>query len=365
MTRSSSPTSAPTRCCCTPTSGSTGKPVPNRLKLIRDYVARGGGLMMIGGYFSLPGHQRRGPLARARRSRRRCRSPACRSTTASRCPEGFRAEVIEPATIRSCAGLGGDWPLLLGVNEVKLQDARGRQLWRALPDGRGRPSAAGRRHARPGPHGGLDVGHRPALAARQLRRLGRLRPPVAAGAGLADRQTLTRRSSLGPGLSWRKPAHRTGCFPSRINSCRRRPARRRRRLTTPPACHPKIDLADRSVRLFRTRTREAGVSQNDMRLAATRRSILKSGAGAAALGALGMPFEIRRARAQGAFDWKRFKGQKIEVFLAKSPRGDLLHQVPQGVRGADRHRGRLRDGARAAAAPEGRDRVQLGQPAST
>jgi len=26
-----------------------GKPVPNRLKLLRDYVAQGGGLMMIGG----------------------------------------------------------------------------------------------------------------------------------------------------------------------------------------------------------------------------------------------------------------------------------------------------------------------------
>ena len=30
------------------------------------------------------------------------------------------------------------------------------------------------------------------------------------------------------------------------------------------------------------------------------------------------------AHAQGAFDWKRFKGEKIEVFLVKSPRGDLL-----------------------------------------
>src|SRR4030095_11936675 len=30
------------------------------------------------------------------------------------------------------------------------------------------------------------------------------------------------------------------------------------------------------------------------------------------------------AQAQGAFDWKKFKGEKIEVFLVKSPRGDLL-----------------------------------------
>ena len=31
------------------------KPTPNRLKLIRDYVAKGGGLMMIGGYYSFQG----------------------------------------------------------------------------------------------------------------------------------------------------------------------------------------------------------------------------------------------------------------------------------------------------------------------
>ena len=54
-----------------------------------------------------------------------------------------------------------------------------------------------------------------------------------------------------------------------------------------------------------------------------RRRMLKAGAGAAALGAL-PGFDTLAAHAQGAFDWKRFKGQKIEVFLVKSPRGDLL-----------------------------------------
>ena len=28
----------------------------------------------------------------------------------------------------------------------------------------------------------------------------------------------------------------------------------------------------------------------------------------------------------GGFDWKRFSGQKIEVLLAKGPRGDLLQK---------------------------------------
>jgi multiple sugar transport system substrate-binding protein len=55
---------------------------------------------------------------------------------------------------------------------------------------------------------------------------------------------------------------------------------------------------------------------------ALRRRLLKAGAGAAALGAL--PGAMLAAQAQGAFDWKRFKGQKIEILLVKSPRGDLL-----------------------------------------
>src|SRR5690349_1320576 len=56
---------------------------------------------------------------------------------------------------------------------------------------------------------------------------------------------------------------------------------------------------------------------------ASRRRLLQAGAGAAALSLL-PGVAIRSADAQGAFDWKRFKGQKIEVFLVKSPRGDLL-----------------------------------------
>jgi multiple sugar transport system substrate-binding protein len=54
-----------------------------------------------------------------------------------------------------------------------------------------------------------------------------------------------------------------------------------------------------------------------------RRRLLQAGAGIAALGAV-PGVNPMLARAQGAFDWKRFKGQKIEVLLVKSPRGDLL-----------------------------------------
>ena len=54
-----------------------------------------------------------------------------------------------------------------------------------------------------------------------------------------------------------------------------------------------------------------------------RRRLLQAGAGAAALGAV-PGASLLGAQAQGTFDWKRFKGEKIEVLLVKSPRGDLL-----------------------------------------
>src|SRR5262249_42778592 len=38
---------------------------------------------------------------------------------------------------------------------------------------------------------------------------------------------------------------------------------------------------------------------------------------------LGLP---RSALAQAGFDWKRFKGEHIEVLMAKGPRGDLLQK---------------------------------------
>jgi len=53
-----------------------------------------------------------------------------------------------------------------------------------------------------------------------------------------------------------------------------------------------------------------------------RRRLLQAGAGAAALGAV--PAAVRTATAQAPFDWKKFKGEKIEVLLTKSPRGDLF-----------------------------------------
>src|SRR5919199_6067250 len=57
-----------------------------------------------------------------------------------------------------------------------------------------------------------------------------------------------------------------------------------------------------------------------------RRLLLQTGAGIAAM-ATAAPWLSLPSRAQGAFDWKRFKGQKIEVLLAKSPRADVLQKA--------------------------------------
>ena len=54
-----------------------------------------------------------------------------------------------------------------------------------------------------------------------------------------------------------------------------------------------------------------------------RRRLLQAGASAAALGAVPGAGQLA-AHAQAPFDWKKFKGETIEVFLVKSPRGDQL-----------------------------------------
>ena len=56
---------------------------------------------------------------------------------------------------------------------------------------------------------------------------------------------------------------------------------------------------------------------------AQRRRLLQAGAGAATLGVIPGAGQLA-AYAQAPFDWKKFKGETIEVFLVKSPRGDLL-----------------------------------------
>ncbi|ODN71818.1 glutamine amidotransferase [Methylobrevis pamukkalensis] len=112
-----------------------GKPVPNRLKLLRDYAATGGGLAMFGGYFSFQGIDGKARWART----------AVEAALPVEClpyddrleiPEGFTAKVLKPEH-PVVAGLGTDWPLLLGANEVRIKAGPDVELIAALPDDEG------------------------------------------------------------------------------------------------------------------------------------------------------------------------------------------------------------------------------------
>ena len=109
--------------------------MPNRLKLIRDWVERGGGLMMIGGYFSFQGIDGK---ARWRKTAGRGGAAGhlpARGTTGSRCPKARWPRCCSP-TIRSWRGWTGPGPSLLGVNEVEVRAGR-RRFSRGIPDDQG------------------------------------------------------------------------------------------------------------------------------------------------------------------------------------------------------------------------------------
>ncbi|MCB1806415.1 MAG: cytoplasmic protein [Candidatus Competibacteraceae bacterium] len=112
-----------------------GKPVPNRLKLIRDYVLAGGSLIMMGGYYSFQGIN---GAARYRKTPVEQVLPVSILPYDDRIeiPEGFQAELVQPEH-PILQGLGNEWPLLLGVNEVELKDEPGVELLAKLPDSEG------------------------------------------------------------------------------------------------------------------------------------------------------------------------------------------------------------------------------------
>ena len=94
-----------------------GKTVPNRLKVVEDYVCTGGGLAMVGGYFSFQGIN---GAARFRRTPVEAVLPVECLAWDDRIevPEGF---VAEPAGAGHAIldGLTAEpWPALLGINEV-------------------------------------------------------------------------------------------------------------------------------------------------------------------------------------------------------------------------------------------------------
>lgn len=108
-----------------------GKPTPNRLKLLREYVRAGGGLIMMGGYYSFQGIN---GGARFHRTPIEEVLPVTLLPVDDRVevPEGVRAEVVAPDH-PILAGLDDEWPLLLGYNELSVKQADGVELLAKAP----------------------------------------------------------------------------------------------------------------------------------------------------------------------------------------------------------------------------------------
>jgi uncharacterized membrane protein len=110
-----------------------GRPMPNRLKLLRDWTADGGGLLMVGGYLSFQGID-----GRARWGR----TPVEEALPVTMLPHDDRLEIPEGFAPRAAApghpildGLGPDWPLLLGANEIAAKP--GADVLLSLPEDQG------------------------------------------------------------------------------------------------------------------------------------------------------------------------------------------------------------------------------------
>lgn len=107
------------------------RPFPNRLRLLADWVAEGGGMGMIGGYLSFQGIN---ASARFRATPVEAALPVTIHPWDDRIevPEGFRA--APPAVEHPLlAGVPGDWPVMLGLNEVVAKP--GATVLASGPDG--------------------------------------------------------------------------------------------------------------------------------------------------------------------------------------------------------------------------------------
>jgi uncharacterized membrane protein len=92
---------------------------PNRLKLIRDYARQGGGVMMIGGYFSFQGING-GARYHGTPVEEVLPVEILPYDDRVEVPEGF-VPVIRERRHPILDGFRGPWPALLGFNEVKAK----------------------------------------------------------------------------------------------------------------------------------------------------------------------------------------------------------------------------------------------------
>ncbi|AIG75310.1 hypothetical protein ED92_33305 [Amycolatopsis sp. MJM2582] len=96
-----------------------GRPTPNRLKLLREWVTNGGGLMMAGGYLSFQGFEGK---ANYHRTPIEEILPVDIDPYDDRVetPEGVRAQVVQPGH-PVVSGLDQEWPILLGYQHTTLK----------------------------------------------------------------------------------------------------------------------------------------------------------------------------------------------------------------------------------------------------
>lgn len=100
-----------------PATFADSKKTPDRLQLLRQYVEKGGGLIMIGGYLSFSGIN---GAARYQRTAVADVLPALMVEGDDRVevPQGCRIEIAEPEH-PIVAGIKGPWPHFLGYNQLK------------------------------------------------------------------------------------------------------------------------------------------------------------------------------------------------------------------------------------------------------
>lgn len=89
---------------------------PNRLQAVRDYVQAGGGLVMVGGYMTFQGIDGKAQYAGSAIEEA---LPVTMMRTDDRIegPQGLKIDIVA-GDHPIVAGLGGDWPVLLGYNKL-------------------------------------------------------------------------------------------------------------------------------------------------------------------------------------------------------------------------------------------------------
>ena len=162
------------------------KRTPNRLRSLKTYVENGGGLLMVGGYYSFQG---------INGGARYHGTPVEDVLPVDILPYDDRVEVPEGFTpeIKQNAHpiLQGLEASLASVARVQRGQAKGRRGDPCDRVGRLRREAAacgGRVRQRP--YACLDLRHRPALAAARIRGVARIRAPLAAIARVAGESPL-------------------------------------------------------------------------------------------------------------------------------------------------------------------------------